>query len=501
VEHSDGVHNVILNTQYNDNQWHQLTLLRKDGQLNLTVDGTTESKTPNSDFEQLNLDKSILVGGMGQSQRFDTTCHLNVNKKNFIGCIEDVYFNSINVLVGAKEGFQEYKVHGGTLPFTCNAKEYEIIGLHSEQSYLIATRNMIDMNKLRIAMEFRTFEPDGHIFSHQSTGGGAFLALVKEKLRLTLKFIALSDTVVLDSDVKLNDGNWHTVEIVIRRREKIVNLNVDGKEQPYQFRKHLNFSTEFGLFTSRVRFGNALNLHGLVTCFRKIELGNKVISLKSGKQNIQKKYLISDTCQVRDLCFPSPCQHGSTCSQSRGQVKCDCTGTGYSGARCESCVYKRTCEEYKASGETKSGLYKVCPKNEHIFNVHCDMQTGATIVKHSVRNDTRVGKGDLLDGFYYHNINYDTRLRNIRELMNESLTCRQYIRYDCFNSRLLFGVGRLRSIHFKGARWVAGNSIIQHYWGGGTPESRMCGCGVDGTCAKDASGKTFKTFIPFYIFI
>ena len=138
-------------------------------------------------------------------------------------------------------------------------------------------------------------------------------------------------------------------------------------------------------------------------------------------------------------------------------------------------------------------MYKICPKNDKIFPVHCDMESGATVIQHDLKNKTQVGKGHLIgddpSAVYYHDLNYFTTFENIRDLKNVSLKCRQYVRYDCFKSHLLYGVGRYRHIHFKGVRWVASDSIIQHYWGGATPDSRKCGCGMDGTCAKDANGK------------
>ncbi|XP_066934100.1 contactin-associated protein-like 2 [Clytia hemisphaerica] len=501
---NDGVHQIIINKQYNDGKWHEVTLLRKEEEgetdddpfqifIHITVDDSTISKKPDGAFKQLNLDQSFLVGGLGNRQRLDRTCLDLNNRRNFTGCLQDVHFNSVNLLYGAKEMFRQFKVHGGTLPFTCTL-DYEIIGFHHEQSTLVAKRNILKKNELKIAIQLRTFEPNGHIFTHKSTDGSAVLGLVKGKLQLTLSFLSLTqnDAATVKSNIKLDDGDWHNVEVTIKRNESEIFLNVDHEKKRFKFPDHFELIEQFGLLSSEVRFGGStLQLPGLVSCFRKIQVDGAELSLKTGKnikENSQK--LISNVCQIRDLCFPSPCQHGSTCTQFRGNYQCNCAGTGYQGRQCQTCVYKRTCEEYKVAGETKSGNYKICPKNEHIFNVYCDMKSGATIMKHSLKNDTQVSKGDQYDGgdHYYHSVNYQTSLDNIKEIVNVSLTCRQYIRYDCFKSHLLYGIGRLRAVHFKGARWVDKDSIIQHYWGGATPDSRKCACAMDGSCAQDANG-------------
>jgi len=39
-----------------------------------------------------------------------------------------------------------------------------------------------------------------------------------------------------------------------------------------------------------------------------------------------------------DPCDPNPCQNGGTCSPDGSSFTCDCSGTGYSGPKCEGCL-------------------------------------------------------------------------------------------------------------------------------------------------------------------
>lgn len=470
-----------------------MTLLRESGSIGLTVDGKTKSKTPNGYFEQLDLDTSLFVGGMSPTQRIDLTCNNNRDKKNFTGCLDDVKFNSIGLLYGANEGFTGYKVHGEKLPFTCRQEKQQIMAFNNEKSIMEVKRNILIKDELVIYMNLRTFEPNGHIFTHKTTDGGIVFDINDGKLSLLISFLALAsnDAVKLTSDVKLDDGDWHQIKIIVNRNESTITLNVDKETKYYRFQSHFKLSAELGLFTASIYFGgNTPKLPALVMCFRELKVDGNPVSFTAG--NIIKKRNIDTECKIKDLCFPNPCKHGSKCSQSRGQFQCDCARTEYIGRLCETCKYKRTCDELKVSGETKSGEYKLCPNNERIFPTFCDMKSGATIIKHDLKNDTLVGDGDEIGpssrSFYYHKINYKIDIEKLVDLTSTSLRCEQYIRFDCYQSNLLSGVGRQRHVNFKGARWESRDSTLQHYWGGGTPESRTCGCAMDGTCAKDANG-------------
>ena len=492
-----GKHEITLNQQYNDNKWHSVTLLRENGtHVYLTVDGITNSRqNTDLDFEQLNLDQYLYVGGLGASKKLDESCLDISKKKNFIGCLSNVRFNSLDLLYGAHEKFTGYRSYGD-LAFKCpNKNNYDIIGLVSEASTLTIKRNILDKNDLNITLDLRTFEPNGHLLKLLCTNGAIDIAVIEGKVRLTLSFLGLgtNEAVRIESDTKIDDGDWHLFTISVKREQGLIYLKIDKDFKVYQFKAHFKLNKELGLFMRDIKLGgNTPFLPGLVACFRIIRIGSKIIYLNAS--DVTTKNSVLNQCQIKDLCFPNPCQHGSTCTQSRSQFHCDCTNTEYKGKKCEICIHKRTCAGLKESGETKSGHYKLCSNNERIFRAYCDMKTGTTVIKHNLQNDTRVANGKIVRlstvTFYIHDINYfDATIETIKDLFNASLSCRQYIRYDCYRSRLLFEVGRYRHVHYKGARWVSRDSEIQHYWGGATPESRKCGCGMDASCAKDENGE------------
>ena len=64
-------------------------------------------------------------------------------------------------------------------------------------------------------------------------------------------------------------------------------------------------------------------------------------------------------------------------------------------------------------------------------------------------------------------------MNQIKGLINRSIHCQQYIRYDCFDSKLLKD---------GTAWWVSRDGRRQTYWGGAAIGSGMCACGMQGNC-------------------
>lgn len=457
---TSGVHRIMLDRQYNDGIWHSVSIVRENGtHVSMTIDGRTKNYKGSMDFAQLNLDQYLFVGGMSEKARqpgFCGQCDV-YRKKNYIGCLSNVRFNARDILYGANEQLTEF-VAVGNVQYKCPTRKHqpEIIGFESEHSILEVSRDILRQQASHYVFEFRTFEGRGHIMTHSCTGGGIEIYLSDGKVHLVITFLGQNKAVKFTSNVTVNDGDWHTVKVEIRRKKQEIVLLVDSENTPsYMFPPNFNFYQELGVFMKQVLFGGGTSsLPGLISCYRRIEIDGELITMTS--QKISHTTKLSKGCQIKDLCFPNPCQHGATCSQSRQVATCDCDKkSDYAGAKCEKCIHKRSCEEIFQSGVRKSGHYKICPNNERVFEVYCDMTIGATVVNHNLHNDTSAGIGaDILPtrltNFYYHELEYDTDMQFIKDLMKQSKTCRQYIRYDCKKSRLMYNLGVRRHIHFKG---------------------------------------------------
>ena len=98
-----------------------------------------------------------------------------------------------------------------------------------------------------------------------------------------------------------------------------------------------------------------------------------------------------------------------------------------------------------------------------------------TVISHDSENRTQV-KGCEDAGCYSRNINYTgASLFQLKSLTAVSLHCEQFVKYECYHSRM------------EGfAWWVSRDSMNMTYWGGAKPcgNRLRCACRVKKTCTR-----------------
>lgn len=136
-----------------------------------------------------------------------------------------------------------------------------------------------------------------------------------------------------------------------------------------------------------------------------------------------------------------------------------------------------------SSKDDTSGNYVIDPDGGDIgeapFEVFCNMTMengrGVTVISHDSEARTLVD-GFEPDGSYKRDVAYTgATLSQIVGLISVSADCRQFIKYECFESSLLAG---------DTGWWVSRDGSTIRYWGGAPPDSKKCACGVDGTCVS-----------------
>ena len=119
------------------------------------------------------------------------------------------------------------------------------------------------------------------------------------------------------------------------------------------------------------------------------------------------------------------------------------------------------------------------------FTVHCDMTdkngVGVTVISHDSENRTYVYNGYYWggQGSYSRDIHYTgASLSQLASLTRVSSHCEQFIKYECFHSRLFrHGMGW----------WVSRDSTKMTYWGGASVSGK-CACGMTNSCAGSRYG-------------
>ena len=149
-------------------------------------------------------------------------------------------------------------------------------------------------------------------------------------------------------------------------------------------------------------------------------------------------------------------------------------------------VVVTSCSVIKKYVSSVSGNYFIDPDGEGglaPFTVFCDMTeksgVGVTVIGHDSESLTYV-KGCEDPGCYSRDIHYTgASLSQLASLTRVSSQCEQFIEYKCHGS-MIFSGGY--------AWWVSRDSAKMTYWGGATPGSGKCACGMTNSCARSSDG-------------
>ena len=136
-----------------------------------------------------------------------------------------------------------------------------------------------------------------------------------------------------------------------------------------------------------------------------------------------------------------------------------------------------------------SGNYVIDPDGEGDqapFTVFCDMTdksgVGVTVISDDSESRTHVS-GYSSRGSYSRDIHYiGASLSQLASLTRISSHCEQFIKYECYNSVLLYS--------YYGSPygwWVSRDSTKMTYWGGASIHGK-CACGMSISCADSRFG-------------
>ena len=150
-------------------------------------------------------------------------------------------------------------------------------------------------------------------------------------------------------------------------------------------------------------------------------------------------------------------------------------------------VTAASCSVIRKYVSSVSGNYVIDPDGEGglaPFTVYCDMTSkngvGVTVISHDSESRTHVN-GYSNSGSYSRGIHYTgVSLSQLASLTRVSSHCEQFIKYECYYSVILGWGGY--------AWWVSRDSTKMTYWGGASPDSGKCACGMTNSCADSWRG-------------
>ncbi|KAJ8252791.1 hypothetical protein GJAV_G00205620 [Gymnothorax javanicus] len=439
---------VTLGSLLDDEHWHSVLIERFGKLVNFTVDHHTQHFRTQGDGDSLEVDYELSFGGIPLPGKPGTFL-----RKNFHGCMENLYYNGVNIIDLAKRRKpQIYTV--GNVTFSCSETQLaSTTFLSSSSSFL------------------------------QLPGGPLPRAYPGGQVCLSHRDSVLGQPEICTGHM-IHDGLWHSVSLNAQGLQ--VNLSLDVG-QSWVLRLDRLFAAGSVLFfggcpdsqTEPVCTNPTLAFQG---CMRQISINNQQVDVFQVQTERLGNFseLQFDVCGIWDRCLPNLCEHGGQCSQSWSSFYCNCSGTGYSGATCHNSIYEASCEAYRQRG-TSSGYFPIDPDGSAPLGpmlVYCNM-TGErvwTVVAHNNTQPVRV-RGSTLQKPYRASFNYSASPQQLRNLVAGSELCQQEVVYRCRKSRLFnTKVGTPQSW------WLDRSGEKRTYWGGYLPGVQQCSCSLDGNC-------------------
>ena len=141
-------------------------------------------------------------------------------------------------------------------------------------------------------------------------------------------------------------------------------------------------------------------------------------------------------------------------------------------------VTASSCSAIRKHVSSLSGNYLIDPDGKGglaPFSVYCDMKDkngiGVTVINHDSESRTYVPSQKRLRDIHYTGAS----LSQLASLTSVSSHCEQFIKYECHDSGLY--------LHTPTSWWVSRHSARMTYWGGASPGSGKCACGMTNSCA------------------
>ena len=430
-----------------------------------------------SKFNRLDANGFVYAGGVPQHTR--SILQGYKPSSNLKGCLRDLSFDGIKVLVDSTKQNINYKEFGSPGNI-CRQASVSTLSFESPKAYLYIPS--VGKDLFNVHMTFRTYFANA-VLAFKGILNARYVSVLLRKGHLNLKVQVSSVTLQLNQGKNLNDGEWHDVFIVVTKTEMRIQLDqMSELKQENRFEKTVEHFSE-NLYIGYHPHSTSPSFIG---CVNNLRVDNRVVQLNK----IQRSFMFGNFnkhCKISSHCFPSPCLHGGKCNEVRpGGFSCNCQGTFHLGPVCEKPIYLRTCLEYRNIGVLENAYCKVDPDSEGPatpLQVFCNMTNQdqvITVINHNKVGSQLVSSADyVVFNAYLHTMNYQGDLEGIKALIAQSQRCRQFVSFRCFEAKLTQSPVDEVQIGWLGRS----TELITDHWPGAPAGTGKCACGMNRTCA------------------
>ncbi|AWP13568.1 putative contactin-associated protein-like 5 [Scophthalmus maximus] len=461
---------VTVGSLLDDQHWHSVHMERFNKQVNLTVDSHTQHFQTKGEGHSLEVDYELSFGGIPLPGKPGTFL-----RKNFHGCMENLYYNGINIIDLAKR--RKPQIHSvvswtdvAELPRALLVGQLACPPAFSSQTTYWEIHQTCPFEDRCFTFRHQpknwtTYSFDVLMAPHELSGSPKSVQCMA--LGVGARMAAEADV----HGLRVSDGLWHSVSLDAGSLQ--VTLAVDGEPssttelwEPAELRG----SFYFGGCPAADCQAAAPSFQG---CMRLVLVNGQPTNLSHVQQGLLGNYnaLHFDTCNMRDRCLPNLCEHGGRCSQTWSSFACDCAGTGYSGATCHNCeqfTSDVTSEDVGGGGFTLTG--------RHFFYLFPEEKVW-TVVSHNITAPVTVlGSSPLKP--HVATFNYSASAEQLRAIVSGSEQCQQEVVYGCRKSRL-FNTKDGSPLSW----WLDRDGERRSYWGGFLPGVQQCSCSLEENCA------------------
>ncbi|KAG7313392.1 hypothetical protein JYU34_000510 [Plutella xylostella] len=335
----------------NNSQWHHVSVIRREANLTMKVDDNTVKRRLPGRFFELNIHFGIFLGSQGDfSELF--LGHM----ENFRGCMEDVFYNGVQIIEKARSRSGSVHVEGVT--WNC-ALEFDAdinsdISFIEEGAYLILPK-INSRAGGRWQIEFKTIMENAIILYNPGGGRGSDF-LVVEILEGVVR-VKMARGQILHS-VHVSDGQWHKMHLLFN--PSLIELSVDSVAMSSRIEssgtRYLDLSDSFylgGIETEKRQRAFAKGIKAadssIMGCIKPVEVDDKLYGLP----NALVTYGVSPKCA-----WYYPCHASAANQPCVPQAVCEQHGVDHFTCKCELdlCINPDYSEKYKVFSKSSSDL-------------------------------------------------------------------------------------------------------------------------------------------------